>query len=245
MINIAICDKDLITTSKIEEFLIVIEKEQKIVINCDIYYTGQLLIESMRQGSYFDLIFLDIDMQLESSKKIAKTISNMNVPTLIVYLSRFEIQLPELFNLKPFRFLPKPIDTSDFFTVFMSAFKKIQQKAYYFNYTFNRSYVKIPVSKIYYFESQNRLIHIYTRQIKNIIPVESNYKFYSKMSEVENLLIAKNSRFLRIHQSYLVNFDYIETMNFTNVRLENGKILQISEDRQKFVRSQFCTMRKV
>jgi DNA-binding LytR/AlgR family response regulator len=59
---------------------------------------------------------------------------------------------------------------------------------------------------------------------------------------VEKQLSKSNSRFIRIHQSYLVNFDYIKKMNFTNVELLDGTVLPISEDQQKHARMQFCMM---
>ena len=71
---------------------------------------------------------------------------------------------------------------------------------------------------------------------------EMEYRFYGKMNDVEKQLSDSNVRFIRIHQSYLVNFDYIKSMNFTNVTMSDGAMLQISEDKQKKVRSQFCAM---
>ena len=65
------------------------------------------------------------------------------------------------------------------------------------------------------------------------------------MNDVEKQLSGTNVRFIRIHQSYLVNFDYIKSMSFTSVTMYDGTVLQISEDRQKSVRTQFCRMAKV
>ncbi len=47
---------------------------------------------------------------------------------------------------------------------------------------------------------------------------------------------------LRIHQSYLVNFDYMKSMSNKSVLLLDGTLLQISEDRHKGVRTQFRIM---
>lgn len=71
---------------------------------------------------------------------------------------------------------------------------------------------------------------------------ETLNRFYGKMSDVERQLSESNGRFIRIHQSYLVNFDYIRQMNFSGVTMSDGTQLQISEDRQKEVRIRFCRM---
>lgn len=47
--------------------------------------------------------------------------------------------------------------------------------------------------------------------------------------------------FLRIHQSYLVNYNYIKRMGFTEIELFNKKILPISDDKQKKIRDKYCS----
>lgn len=69
----------------------------------------------------------------------------------------------------------------------------------------------------------------------------SEEQFYGKLNNVEDELKYLHT-FLRIHQSYLVNYDYIKKMNFSTITLScvNGKdiCLNISEDRQRQVRQQ-------
>ena len=130
----------------------------------------------------------------------------------------------------------------------MDAYKRIRQKSEYFSYTYNREFIKVPLGRIYYFESRNRVVYIHVAGNKKTEDTESNeseYRFYGKMNDVEKRLSESNSRFIRIHQSYFVNFDYIKSMNFTGVTMYDGTVLQISEDRQKSVRTQFCRMARV
>lgn len=244
MIHIAICDDDVAMTSMIEELLLSIGKEQRIQVSCDVFFDGSTLIESVRQGTYYDLIYLDIEMPHMSGICAATSIRDMEVPALIVYLSGYETYLKELFDTEPFRFLSKPIDTEAFHAVFMAAYQRIRQHSEYFSFSYNRSFFKLPLNNICYFESQSRIIHIYipksmTAKGGNAMPAD---RFYGKMNDIEKQLLGSNSRFIRIHQSYLVNFDYIKSMNFTNVTMSDGTMLQISEDRQKNVRAQFCAM---
>ena len=60
---------------------------------------------------------------------------------------------------------------------------------------------------------------------------------------MEKELAASRQYFLRIHQSFLVNYDYIIKMNFFNITINYARKkmeLKISEDRQKEVRRQLC-----
>ena len=116
-------------------------------------------------------------------------------------------------------------------------------KPEYFTFTYNKEYVKVLLDRIYFFESSNRIIHIHMADdAKDDNTDETLNRFYGKMSDVERQLSESNGRFIRIHQSYLVNFDYIRQMNFSGVTMSDGTQLQISEDRQKEVRIRFCRM---
>lgn len=245
MINIAICDDDEAMTSLIEEMLYKIAEKQHIKMDCAVFFDGSTLVGNIRQGTYYDLIYLDIEMNKTDGISAAELIRNIDIPSLIVYVSSYEQYLKKLFDTEPFRFLSKPIDADTFLSVFMAAYKRIRQKAEFFSYTYNKCFKKVPLGKIYYFESRNRVVYI--RVAENIKPGnieydETEYKFYGKISDVEKQLAESNARFMRIHQSYLVNFDYIKSMNFTSVVMSDGTLLQISEDRQKSVRTQFCAM---
>lgn len=245
MINIAICDDDVAITATIEEILYKITKEQGIKISCSVFFDGITLVENIRQGTYYDLIYLDIEMHKINGISAAELIRSMEVPALIVYVSSYEKYLKELFNTEPFRFLSKPIIGKEFHSVFMDAYNRIRQKSEYFSFTYNKEFTKIPLGRISYFESSNRVIYIHAApnmENRNAGSDETKYRFYGKMNDVEKQLSDSNVRFIRIHQSYLVNFDYIKSMNFTNVTMSDGTALQISEDKQKKVRTQFCTM---
>ena len=56
---------------------------------------------------------------------------------------------------------------------------------------------------------------------------------HGKLLEVEKGLSSGKVTFLRIHQSYLVNYLLIKSRSKSNVTLINGEVLPISEDRQK------------
>lgn len=66
-----------------------------------------------------------------------------------------------------------------------------------------------------------------------------NGKFYGKLSNIEKQLKDGKIPFLRIHQSYLVNYRYVCKISYSNVILFDGTVLQISEDRQKEIRERY------
>lgn len=58
MINIAICDDDIVTTSKIENMLQNIAKRNFIQTDTEVFWNGESLAESVKAVNYFDIIFL-------------------------------------------------------------------------------------------------------------------------------------------------------------------------------------------
>ena len=90
MINIAICDDDVAITATIEEILYKIAKEQGIKISCSVFFDGFTLVEDIRQGTYYDLIYLDIEMRKVNGISAAELIRGMEIPALIVYVSSYE-----------------------------------------------------------------------------------------------------------------------------------------------------------
>ena len=242
MINIAICDDDILTTTFIEDSIYKIAEEFKIKVCCDVFFDGSTIIESIKQGLSYDLIYLDIEMNKVNGINVAEQIRKMSLPILIIYISNYEKYLKELFDTEPFRFLSKPIDPDDFCRIFLAAYKRIQEREDYFAYTYNKAYIKVPLNQIYYFESDNRLIYLHTiSDEKKSADEKGDYRFYGKINDVEKQLSAY-VRFIRIHQSYLVNFDYIQRMTFESVTMMNGKVLKISKERQKEVREKFCIL---
>ena len=117
---------------------------------------------------------------------------------------------------------------------------RIQSRSAYYSFAYKKALHKVPFDRIAYFESRGRRIYIHMSGLA----AEGPYTevFYGKMNEVEKQVAMVNSRFLRIHQSFLVNFDYVRVIGFSEVVMMDGQTLQVSEERQKNARTQFCLM---
>ena len=240
MINIAICDDDRTFTENVEQLLCRIAAEQGISISCEVFHDGSSLIGAvMEQRMYFDLVYLDIEMEDLDGIHTALALREAELPTLIVYLSSHEEYLKDLFRTEPFRFLSKPIEETEFYQIFLDAYKRIQKRVGYFTFFYKKSCYRIPFDKITCFESRSRVITIHLSRTGNEETVPLQDRFYGKMNEIEKQVAALNGRFLRIHQSFLVNFDYIKALSASEVVLLDGKKFQVSEDRSKDIRARF------
>lgn len=89
--------------------------------------------------------------------------------------------------------------------------------------------------EILYFESRGRKINVHIKNGK----MET---FNGKLSEVEIQMEGGKIPFLRIHQSYLVNYHHIKSRSKTDVTLTNGRKLSVSEDRQNHFGEQYSRL---
>ena len=235
MIKVAICDDETIIASQIESLILNICKNENILVSTDVFYNGESLEEEILKGTIYDLIYLDIQMEKGDGITTAKHIRTIDENALLIYVSGYDKYFMELFRLDVFDFIKKPINTKYFTDTFLDANRKICNNKVYFTYRYKSEEHKIPCIEIIYFESWGRKINLH---IKNG-DVET---FNGKLSEVETQIEGGKIPFLRIHQSYLVNYHHIKSRSKTEVTLINGRKLSISEDRQKNFGEQYSRL---
>ncbi|MBQ3783601.1 MAG: response regulator transcription factor [Lachnospiraceae bacterium] len=226
MIKIAICDDEEIITSQIDNIIHEICAKEDIPVDLDVFYSGQRLEKEVKDGTKYDLIYLDIQMNNGDGITAAKNIRKMDENVLLIYVSSYDKYMMELFRLDVFAFIKKPIDYSNFEKIFLDANRKICNQRFYFSFQYKNAEYKIPCIDITYFESCARKIVVHTKD-------GGEENFNGKLLEVEEKLKTGKIPFLRIHQSYLVNYHHIRSRSKTVVTLTNGTKLPISEDRRK------------
>ena len=234
MINVAICDDVVATTGKIETMLQSIAKRNCIPIDTDVFWEGGPLAASVEMGNSFDIIFLDIEMGEEDGITVARRIRKIDKKVLIVYVTSYENYMLESFEIRPFRFLVKPVSEEQMEHCFQAAYEEISSTDSYFRYSYQRISHKIPIGGILYFESNRRKVKIITEK--------ENFELYGKLNDIEKSLERSKVVFLRVHQSFLVNYKHIEGLGYDFIVLNNGKRISISEDRRKIISEQYCAM---
>ena len=147
MINVAICDDVIATTGKIETMLQNIEKRNFIPIDTDVFWEGGHLVASVEMGNSFDIIFLDIEMGQEDGITVALRIRKIDKKVLIVYVTSHENYMMESFEIRPFRFLVKPVSEEQMENCFQAAYEDISSTDSYFRYSYQRISHKIPIEQ--------------------------------------------------------------------------------------------------
>lgn len=235
VIKIAICDDDIILTSKIEELIYSIDQQPN-KLDLDIYFNGVELLRSINTGERYDILFLDVEMGGINGIDAAHEIRKVDKNILIIYITTYVKFAPSAFEVNAFRFLAKPIDEEKFEKYYSLALNEIIKKPKYFRYTFKRENFKVLISDIMYFESQKRITYI---KIKG----QSEEKCYMKLKDVETHLKESNINFYRINQSLLINPDYVFSYKYDRMVLKNNEELFVATNRREEVNKLFCKIK--
>ena len=107
MLNIAICDDDIQTTGRMDMLLQEIAKRNFMDVEIEVFWNGESLADAVAQGTYFDMIYLDIEMDKEDGISAAKRIRTYDKNALIIYVTSHENHMQESFEVRPFRFIRK------------------------------------------------------------------------------------------------------------------------------------------
>jgi DNA-binding LytR/AlgR family response regulator len=234
MINVAICDDDIAITGKVEEMLCRIAKRRFIPVETEVFWDGKHLADAVEGGSRYDIIFLDIEMEKEDGITVAQKIRKVDRNVLIIYVTSHENYMQESFIVRPFRFLLKPVNEMHMETCFRVACEEVSNSDSYFRYSYQRLSHKVPLRDILYFESKRRKVYIVTEQ--------EVLELYGKLNDIEKSLKASKIAFLRVHQSFLVNYKHVDGIAYDFIIMDNGKRISISEDRRRQISGQYCAM---
>lgn len=232
MIRVAICDDDKMIACEIKKMLSICCEKIGIVVDMTVYDDGRDLENDILRGEPFDLIYLDIQMQGQDGIVTARNLRRFGKSLYIIFVSEYDKYIEEIFDVGASDFILKPIKPERFEKTFRRVNDRIGSKTKYFEFVYNSRIKRIPFNDITYFESNGRkiLIHLKDGSIE---------AFNSKMDDVEKEVKAKTIGFIRIHQSFLVNYDFILNRSRNEIMIISGERLPISRVKQKKIQIQY------
>lgn len=215
-LKICICDDDKnihsILTSYLQDFTT--ENSKFEIID---YFCAEELLDNYANNP-FDIIFLDIEMGHKNGIEAAETIRQTYTKTIIVFISSFPHYVFDSFRVEALHFLVKPISKMDFENVFNRALFKYKSINSTISLKWQNERYVIKVDTIKYIEGYKRHITVYTQY--------GAYEAIGKIPDILNELSPHG--FIRTHQGFIVNMDYIKRFDTTDVVLFDGTKVMIS-----------------
>lgn len=223
MYRIAICDDELNICANLEENIYRFFKERCEACEVEVWYDSESLCREIAEYNPV-ILFLDIELPNNNGVYVGKFIRDTlnNDRMNIVYISHKTNYAMELFQIHPYDFLIKPVETKVLFTTLKKILRleEIQNKE--FRYKFNKMWYAVSYGDIVYFASRNKTIYIHKKDGE----VAS---YYGKLKDIlDNLPF----QFICISKSYIVNIKYVKSWNSSSLILEDRSELTIAQSRR-------------
>ena len=200
MRKIAICDD-----SKLDRELLKIvvqnyfeknEEEYKIFE----YKSGDALLADIEEGYIqIELLLLDIVMSGTNGIDIARMLRNIDFKAPIVFLTAHADYAVESYDVHAAGYLLKPFDAIRLAELLNEILQRNTQRRIVVKV--QRQHRYIAIDDIMYIESNKHVLNIH---LYNNIIIQTT----EKLNDLEKIINLK--RFIRCHQSYLVNMDYVK-----------------------------------
>lgn len=178
------------------------------------YESGDALLADIEEGYIeVELLFLDIIMNGTNGMDIARKLRNIQFKSPIVFLTAHANYAVESYEVRAAGYLLKPYDVNKLTELLDEILQRSIQKR--IAVKVKRQYRYIEIEDIMYIESDKHVLTIHLKDNKIIQTTE-------KLSELEKIINLK--RFIRCHQSYLVNMDYIKDAKNDFILTNNERI---------------------
>lgn len=231
MLNIAIIDDDINVASQLENILLQYLKKFYLKFNIDVFYNGNEFIKQLNFDEKYDVLFLDIEIGdltgIDVGKYVRETLKDEFIK--IIYISSHTSYAMQLFKTRPTDFLVKPIKEEEVINIINILLNLINSQYEYFEFNLDFNTYRVYLKDIIYFNT--------IKQSKKIMLRTSNkdFIFYGRIKEIYDYL--KNYRFIQPFNSYIVNYDYVESIGKEKIILVNKEEIPLSRYKIKEIKS--------
>ncbi|MCM1245205.1 MAG: LytTR family DNA-binding domain-containing protein [Roseburia sp.] len=213
--QIAICDDDAGCCSTIEKWLQAYELKQKIKMNITIYNSADPLLDELKAGYWFDVIFLDIELPEQSGIDLGQIIRQdmQNETVSIVYISGKTKYCKDLFELEPLNYHQKPLNKKDIIADMDKVVRRYGNRKKVLTYMEDGVCKAILLSDIMYIEATEKRLTVVVRGNKQITIRESLTRLAEEFA---------NYSMCQCHRSFMVNLSYVDRYLNRCFYMKNG-----------------------
>ena len=202
--------------------------DRKVACRIEYFLEGQEMLELSEQEKVcVDAAFIDIEIGEESGIDVAKELLKRHKCSYIIYVSSHKEYVFDVFETSPVDYLVKPLDEQRVLRTLERIYEK-ERLLKKINLMVGRRGLEIDVDTILYIQSKGRVLHIYTKNDEILT--------YEKMDGILQRLNEIKPGFIRIHKSYIVNYDHVKAFKGNEVKMDNGLFLNISRPYREAVK---------
>jgi len=220
MYNVAICDDTEEERLQAAEYAGRFFDREGIEVRIETYASGRELLES---GRKYDLYLLDVLMPGMSGIDAAQALAEDKDHPVVVFITSSLESAVEGYRVEAAGFILKPVEEESFWSTMERVVRRrLGVKKAVLSLVHNRVNVELPLERLAWFE--NRLHRVFVKLTDGEV-----LSVNQKLSELQ-LVLEPHSQFLRCHQSYLVNLDYVDKLEDSCFYMRDGQMIPISRN---------------
>lgn len=234
-IKIALCDDDKNALPIISGAVDSAFRARDIIPQIQRFTSGKALLDSMDNTRY-QIILLDIEMPEIDGISVGRIIRDRGDNTPIIFVSECESRVFESFLIQPLDFVRKSNFLNDIAAVAELYIKTCAsgQNDEYLEFTTRNGLLTLKSRQIRYIEGSRNYQMLYTTSSPEPIEVKMT------MEKLEALTQPRG--FIRIHKGYLVNYQYIQRIQSSQLTLQDGTELPIGRSKIADVKLRYLTL---
>lgn len=221
MVNIAVCEDN---PHSIQQIAALIRQcmPEPVPYSLELFCCGEDFLAGIYKGQCFDIVFMDYEMGGLSGYDTALRMRSLHgaKDALLVYISSHSHLAIKLLPALVFDFVPKPVCREDFHAVLRRALRHLKGTSLFYTYQDGSQTKQIEYGRIHYFMSEGHYVKMVT--VDGVISVKG------KLDAFQERIDGRMVNFKRVHKSYIINFQFMDSIGAGTVKMKNGDILNVS-----------------
>lgn len=231
MVRVALCSDDLCESGRLEQTLMSFCRQQGLSAEIYVLNGCKELEYRFLDTERMDIFYIDM-VGVKKPEEVVRRIRESCGHSLIIFATDCSIQETQELIRESFLILRKPVCETEFLDSFRKACSWYEKDGRSFVFRYRRREERILLEDVLYLESRGRMVMVHLKGGDCRV-------FNGILTQVEQKLATSKHMFLRIHQSYLVNYFSIRSRTGRTVELMDGTTLPISESRAQAFKEQY------
>ncbi len=184
-----------------------------------------LLLNQIQGKNIADIYILDIIMSGTSGIEIGNQLKSLGSSAAIIYTTSSDDFALDAYGVHAVRYLLKPVQEDKLFEAldYARSFQEAKKGPMYLVKT-KSGLTSIPYSKIEYIENSSRMLNIHLTNKEVVTSI-----FIRKSFDEEIRDLRKESNFLQVHKSFLINLNYVKKLDGNSITMDNGDEIPVSK----------------
>ena len=234
MYRIAICDDETEELDKTEQILLAYQKKYPDTdLVTDRFANAKELLEEIRENGYApDLLLMDIYMPGKPGIDAARELRGMGNGSRIVFLTASKEHALDAFGVDAVQYLVKPVSEELLFPLLDRRLgEAAEERRKYLLLRIDGRIQRVPLNDIAYCEAQRKTQCLFLAD-------GTQHWLHTTMAELYKMLVPWRE-FVRVGVAYIVNLEYIESLNAQEICLNDGKRIYLPRGAYKTLKEQY------